>query len=113
MKKLLLACLLMSGMVSFSTQSICLFDCANIYAQSGERIATGVYMSGGRSSIIMLRIVGGNIMDIAYGRDALGRWNWKSIYPTSYRRTNMGMDGRTAQDYMYVASINGTTVYFN
>ncbi|MCM1317951.1 MAG: hypothetical protein NC241_07245 [Bacteroides sp.] len=85
-----------------------------LYAYNNEQIVNGATIRNGKWVMIKLRIVGGNIMNYSWGgRDMVGNIIWESCYPTSYRKTQPGLDGNdVCREYTYTATIGSMKVYF-
>lgn len=80
-----------------------------LYAYNNEQIVNGATIQGGRWVLVKLRIQNGQVFNFSFGaRDMVGNIQWSSCYPTSYRKTQPGLDGNDiCREYNYTATLSG------
>ena len=122
MKKFLIGLTLFSmigtiGVVNAASNN-CIVD-EHLYAYNNAQIVNGATIQGGRWVLVKLRIQNAQVFGFSFGRtDMIGNIVWESCYPTSYRRTQPGLDGNeVCRQYQYTATLSGQgfssfTVYF-
>ena len=80
---------------------------------SSESLLQGVFIYNGQQNLVILRYSGGNVTHYAVSKDAMGNYDWQTMYPDNPHPTNSIQDGSMASAYKYKVSVQGTTIYFN
>ena len=80
---------------------------------SSESLLQGVFIYNGQQNLVVLRYTGGKVTHYAVSKDAMGNYDWQTMYPDNPHPTNSMQDGSMASAYKYKVSVQGTTIYFN
>ena len=80
---------------------------------SSESLLQGVFIYNGQQNLVILRYSGGKVTHYAVSKDAMGNYDWQTMYPDNPHPTNSIQDGSMASAYRYKVSVQGTTIYFN
>ena len=80
---------------------------------SSESLLQGVFIYNGQQNLVILRYSGGKVTHYAVSKDAMGNYDWQTMYPDNPHSTNSIQDGSMASAYRYKVSVQGTTIYFN
>ena len=80
---------------------------------SSESLLQGVFIYNGQQNLVILRYSGGKVTHYAVSKDAMGNYDWQTMYPDNPHPTNSIQDGNMASAYRYKVSVQGTTIYFN
>ncbi len=83
------------------------------YGNSNGTILQGVFIYNNQQNLVVLKYSGGKITHYATSKDAIGNYDWQTMYPDNPHPTNSIQDGSMASAYKYKISVQGTTIYFN
>ena len=83
------------------------------YGSSSGTVLQGVFIYNNQQNLVVLNYSGGKITHYATSKNAVGNYDWQTMFPDNPHPTNSIQDGNLASVYKYKISIQGTTIYFN